>query len=121
MNIFKWTSADGKRIMANLHESLNSTCKSRISKISTRCHILGGSIPQLLILNSEMNLKILQSGGSIPQLLILNSEMNLKILQSGGSIPQLLILNSEMNLKIFPIRGSIPQLLILNSEMKGLY
>ena len=36
----------------------------------------GGSIPQLLILNSEMNLKIFPIlGGSIPQLLILNWEM----------------------------------------------
>ena len=33
----------GKRFMANLHASLDSTCKSRISKISTRCRILGGS------------------------------------------------------------------------------
>ena len=48
----------GKRFMANLHESLDSTCKSRISQISTRCQILGGVIPQLVILNSEMNLKI---------------------------------------------------------------
>ena len=45
--------------MANLHASLDSTWKSRISKISTRCQILWGwSIPQLLILNSEMNLKL---------------------------------------------------------------
>ena len=48
-----------KRFMANLHASLDSTCKSRISQISTRYRIWGGgSIPQLLILNSEMNLKI---------------------------------------------------------------
>ena len=32
----------GKRFMANLHASLDSTCKSRISVISTRCEILGG-------------------------------------------------------------------------------
>ena len=32
----------GKRFMANLHASLESTCKSRISKISTRCQNLGG-------------------------------------------------------------------------------
>ena len=32
----------GKRFMANLHASLDSTCKSRISKISTRCQIPGG-------------------------------------------------------------------------------
>ena len=32
----------GKRFMANLHASLDSTCKSRISQISTRCQIQGG-------------------------------------------------------------------------------
>ena len=32
----------GKRFVANLHESLDSTCKSRISKISTRCQNQGG-------------------------------------------------------------------------------
>ena len=78
----------GKRFMANLHASLDSTCKSRISKISTRCQNWLGSIPQLLILNSEMNLKIFQSWGSIPQLVILNLEINLKIFQilGGGSL-----------------------------------
>ena len=99
----------------------------------------GGSIPQLLILTSEMNLKFFSNPGeSIPQLLILNSEMNLKNFPIlGGSIPQLLILNSEF--KFFSIGGvhsttfdpelrnefknfskpgrSIPQLLILNSEI----
>ena len=41
-----------KRFMANCHASLDSTCKSRISKLS---HVgSGGSIPQLLILNWEM-------------------------------------------------------------------
>ena len=48
----------GKRFIANLHASLDSTYKSRISKISTRCQTWG-SIPQLFILNSEINLKIL--------------------------------------------------------------
>ena len=43
--------------MANLHASLDSTCKGRISQISTRCHIWG-VITQLLILNSKMNLNI---------------------------------------------------------------
>ena len=32
----------GKRFVANWHASLTSTCKSRISKISMRCQILGG-------------------------------------------------------------------------------
>ena len=32
----------GNRFMANLHASLESTCKSRISKIATRCQNLGG-------------------------------------------------------------------------------
>ena len=31
----------GKRFIANLHASLNCTCKSRISKISTRCQNWG--------------------------------------------------------------------------------
>ena len=47
----------GKRFMANLHASVESTCKSKISKISTRCqNWRGGSIIfQLLMLNSEIN------------------------------------------------------------------
>ena len=133
----------GKRFMTNLHASLDSTCKSRISKISTRCQNWG-SIPQLLNLNSEMNKKFsnpvgvhsttfdpeVRNGfknfstprGSIPQLLTLNSEMNLKIFPIfGRSIPQLLTLNSEMNLKIFPILREPFQLLTLNSEMKVLH
>ena len=59
----------GKRFMANLHASLDSTCKSRFSKISTRCQNWGrGSIPQLLILNTEMNFKIFPIyGGPCPQ------------------------------------------------------
>ena len=32
----------GKRFMANLHASLESTCKSNISKIATRCQNWGG-------------------------------------------------------------------------------
>ena len=38
----------GKRFMANLLASLDSTCKSRISKIFTRCHTLGGPFSQPL-------------------------------------------------------------------------
>ena len=109
----------GKRFMANLHASIDNMCKSKVSKISTRCQNWG-SIPQLLILNSEINLKFFPIlGGSIPQLFILNSEMKWNIFPIlGGSIPQLFILNSEMKLKSFPILGgSIPQLFILNSEM----
>ena len=34
----------GNRFMANLHVSLESTCKSRISKIATRCQSRGWSI-----------------------------------------------------------------------------
>ena len=66
-----------KWFMANLHTSLDSTWKSRISIISTRCQNLEwGSIQQLFILKSEMNLKIFPIWGCfIPQLLILNSEM----------------------------------------------
>ena len=66
----------GRKLMSNLHVSLDHTQKSRISKNSTRCQILGGSIQQLLILNSEMHSKHFPNqGGSIPQLFILNSEM----------------------------------------------
>ena len=63
----KLTFSNGSQLMgiwfmANLHASLDSTCKSRISKISTRCQN-GGSIPQLLTLNSEMNLKLFSNPG----------------------------------------------------------
>ena len=59
----KWTFSNGpqlmrKRFMANLHASLDSTCKSRISKMSMRCQSCSRSIPQLWILNSEMNLNL---------------------------------------------------------------
>ena len=42
----KWTFSNdshliGNRFMANLHASLESTCKSRISKIATRCQNWG--------------------------------------------------------------------------------
>ena len=73
----------GKGSMANLHASLDSTCKSRISQISTRYQIRG-SIPQLFIQNSEMNLKICPNlMGSISELLILSSEMNFFHSQEG--------------------------------------
>ena len=35
----------GRRFMANLHSSFESACKSRISKISTRCQNQGGWSP----------------------------------------------------------------------------
>ena len=43
----KWTFSNGpqmigKRFMANLHASLDSTCKSRISKMSMRCQSCRG-------------------------------------------------------------------------------
>ena len=41
MNIMKWSSADGERLMVNLHASLDSIGKSRISQISTRCQFMG--------------------------------------------------------------------------------
>ena len=37
----------GKRFMANLHASLDNTYKSRISKLSTRCQILGAPFHNL--------------------------------------------------------------------------
>ena len=50
----KWTFSNGsplmgKRFMANLHASLDSMCKSRISNISARCQNLGvgGSISSI--------------------------------------------------------------------------
>ena len=48
--------------MADLHASLHGTWKSRISKFPPDVRS-GGSIPQLLILNSEMNLKKISNGG----------------------------------------------------------
>ena len=127
----------GKRFMANLHASLDSTCKKRLSKISTRCQNLWG-ISQLLILNSEMNLNFFfQSGGGVlPQLLILNSEMNLKFFFQSGGGPSTTFdpeLGNEFKnfsnhnfwswtqkwiLKFFQSwGGSMPQLLIQNWEM----
>ena len=44
--------------MANLHASLYGTCKRCNFKKFHQMSDPGGSIPQLLILNSEMNLKI---------------------------------------------------------------
>ena len=83
----------GKKFMANLHASLDSRCKSRFSKISTRCQNQGGVHSTTFDPEHRNELKkISNPGGSIPQLLILNSEMNLKILLIWGSLPQLLIL-----------------------------
>ena len=42
INISKW-----KRFMAHLHASLESICKSRISKISTRCQNQEGKVNHL--------------------------------------------------------------------------
>ena len=47
INIFKWPSGDGKKFMANLHASLDSTWKSRFSRISTSCQLLGGPFNNL--------------------------------------------------------------------------
>ena len=97
----------GKRFMTNLHASLDSTCKNRISKISTRCqNWREGSIPQPLTLNSEMNSKFFPLLGVHSTTFDPELRNELKNLSnSGGSIPQLLILNSEMNLKICPLLG----------------
>ena len=51
-NYSKLTFSNGsqlmrKRFMAHLHASLESTCKSRISKISTRCHNQEGGVNHL--------------------------------------------------------------------------
>ena len=131
----------GKRFMANLHASLDSTWKSRFSQ--------GGSIQQPLILYSEMHFKNFQTVPTcftaknskmhkyktvptcftakkypklLPKLIAMHTHQSwkqkldvtivipIKALQcntrchlSGGYIPQLFILNSEMKLKIFPI------------------
>ena len=55
----------GKGFIANLHASLDSTCKSRISKISTRCQIWG-SIPTTFDPELRNEFKIFPTGGSIP-------------------------------------------------------
>ena len=67
----------GKRFMANFHASLNSTCKSRILKISTRYQIWGGAGPfhYFWSWTQKWIQNFFQSWGSIPQLFILNSEM----------------------------------------------
>ena len=97
----------GKRFMAILHVSLGSTCKSRISKISTRSQIWGeGSIPQILILNWEMNSKFFSNPGEGPfhNFWSWTQKWIQIFFQSWRrSIPQLLILNSEMNSNFFPI------------------
>ena len=61
----------GERFMANLHSSLDSTCKSRISKFSTRCQFWGVHFTTLEP-DSWNVLKKISIGGLIPQLLILN-------------------------------------------------
>ena len=68
----------GKRFMANLHASLDSTWKSRFSKISTRCQLWGSHSttfdPEL---RNEVK-KFSNLGGYIQRngpILILNSEM----------------------------------------------
>ena len=87
----------GKRFISNLHASLDSICKGRIFKISTRCQNWG-SIPQFLTLKSEMNSKFFQSWrGPFHNFWPWTQKWTLKFFQSwGGSIPQLLILNSEI-------------------------
>ena len=74
----------GKRFMANLHASLDSICKSRIFKISTRCQNWGihSTTFEPELRNEFKNFAIFW--GSIPQLLILNSEMNSKFFQPLG-------------------------------------
>ena len=57
----------GKRFMANLHASSDSTCKSRVSKMSTRCQIWGvQSTPFDPELRNEFK-NFSNPGGSIPQ------------------------------------------------------
>ena len=61
--------------MANLYASLASTCKGRISKISTTCQILGGPCCNFWSWPQIWTQTFFQSWGSIPQHLILNWEM----------------------------------------------
>ena len=79
----KYSQLMGNKFVVNLHASLKSTCKIRISKISPRCQNLEGRSQSSFIM-SRLNLKwkilgdilLSQIGGSIIfQLLILNSEM----------------------------------------------
>ena len=63
----------GKRFKANLHASLDGTCKSRISKNFHQMLDPGGSIPQLFDPDPRTELKNFNNhGGSISKLLILN-------------------------------------------------
>ena len=104
----------GIRFMANLHASLDSTCKSRISNISTRCQIQGGHSTAFdpEIRNEFKIFPILQ--GTKPtcntHLMSVKSELKwwcglMWPYIPHGSIPPLFIQNSEMNLKICPILG----------------
>ena len=117
----------GKRFMANLHASLDSICKSRISNISTRCQnweshstafdpelrnefknfaIFGGLFHNFWSeLRNELNF-FPSSGGPFHNFWSWTQKWIQKCLQSFGvSIPQLLILNSEMNSKFFQSWG----------------
>ena len=135
----------GQRFMANLHASLDSTCKSRISKMSMRCQTLQSSIPQLWILNSEMRFTLISFMGVSTmlgttmghyQICIFNWKYS-KVTFSNG--PQMMrkrfmanlhasldstcksrISKMSMRCQILNLQRSIPQhkVLILNSEMR---
>ena len=56
----------GKRFMANLHASLESTCKSRISNISTRCQNWGGANHLSPCTGRRNEFKNLSNPGGVP-------------------------------------------------------
>ena len=133
----------GKRFIANLHASLDSICKGRIFKISTRCQnwgvhstifypelrnefkifpILEGSIPQLLILNWEMDLKIFLILERVHShnFWTWTQKWIQKFSNHGGVHSTIFDPELRNEFKNFPIMGeSIPQFLILNSEMNS--
>ena len=67
----------GKRFVANLHASLDSTWKSRFSQISSRCQLWGvhSTTFDLELRNEVKNFSNLGGGGTFHNCLILNSEM----------------------------------------------
>ena len=87
-----------KRFMANLHASLGSTCKSRISKISTRCQNWRGW-SSFTMSRQNLNWKILgeilvgQMGGTCPQTHIHHSD----------SISHALLGYAQLNIQIYVI------------------
>ena len=131
----------GRRVMANVHASLDSTCKSRIWKISTGCWILGGPFHNFWSLTEKWEILInIFYGVSVilralqPFQIYIFSRRNGKLKFSNS--PQVMgerlwqicmhhwTVHAKVEFEKFPpdvkSGGSIPQFFILNWEMKDL-